>query len=199
MPFPVSILAVKNSERLDHRWKIIKGTWKRTQIFANKGSLSPCCDQIQELAQGCAGSVNFGLIEIYIFSTQEFNKEIVNTKMAGLVKTKTVCFIASAVIVWSLFEFGEAIAAWSDYKTRCEILYCLFPKIIYPIRYIVAKTMYWIARCTANERHRTKLFILSMMLVYLDPSGCPFWLSLSIKIWICIYFALNITKYVLEG
>ena len=30
----------------------------------------------------CAGSVKFGLIEIDIFSTQEFNKEIVNTNLS---------------------------------------------------------------------------------------------------------------------
>ena len=34
--------------------------------------------------------------------------------MAGPVKT--VCFIASLVIAWNLFEVGEAIVAWFDYK-----------------------------------------------------------------------------------
>jgi hypothetical protein len=34
--------------------------------------------------------------------------------MAGPVKT--VCFIASAIIVWGLFVIGEAIVAWLDYK-----------------------------------------------------------------------------------
>ena len=34
--------------------------------------------------------------------------------MAGPVKT--VCFITSLVIAWGLFEVGEAIVAWFDYK-----------------------------------------------------------------------------------
>ena len=34
--------------------------------------------------------------------------------MSGPVKT--VCFIASLVIAWNLFEVGEAIVAWFDYK-----------------------------------------------------------------------------------
>ena len=34
--------------------------------------------------------------------------------MAGPVKT--ICFIASVVIAWGLFEVGEAIVAWFDYQ-----------------------------------------------------------------------------------
>ena len=34
--------------------------------------------------------------------------------MAGPVKT--VCIIASAVIFWGLFEVGETIIAWLDFK-----------------------------------------------------------------------------------
>ena len=36
--------------------------------------------------------------------------------MAGPVKT--VCFIASVVIAWGLFEVGKAIVAWFDYKIK---------------------------------------------------------------------------------
>ena len=46
--------------------------------------------------------------------------------MAGSVKT--VCFITSLVISWGLFEVGEAIVAWLDYKIngteipwKCEL------------------------------------------------------------------------------
>ena len=36
--------------------------------------------------------------------------------MAGPGPVKTVCFIASLFIAWGLFEVGESIVFWSDYK-----------------------------------------------------------------------------------
>ena len=36
--------------------------------------------------------------------------------MAGPGPVKTVCFITSLIIAWGLFEVGEAIVAWFDYK-----------------------------------------------------------------------------------
>ena len=43
--------------------------------------------------------------------------------MAGSVKT--VCFITSLVISWGLFEVGETIVAWLDYKINgTEIRIC---------------------------------------------------------------------------
>ena len=36
--------------------------------------------------------------------------------MAGPGPVKTVCFIASLFIAWGLFEIGESIVFWSDYK-----------------------------------------------------------------------------------
>ena len=42
--------------------------------------------------------------------------------MAGSVKT--VCIIASAVIFWGLFEIGETIVAWLDYKINGTCIPC---------------------------------------------------------------------------
>ena len=36
--------------------------------------------------------------------------------MAGPGPVKTVCFIASLFIAWGLFEVGESIVFWADYK-----------------------------------------------------------------------------------
>ena len=116
--------------------------------------------------------------------------------MAGLVKTKIVCFIASAVIAWGLFEVGDAIVAWSDYKVcpyRCEIL--VWNLKISPNRYFIL--CYFVAGVSFATID-TKLAVLSWMLVYLDPFGCPFWLSLAIKIVICNFFTLYIYKTCVE-
>ena len=66
--------------------------------------------------------IRFGQF-IHFFSFPVAEKLI---KMAGSVKT--VCFITSLVISWGLFEVGEAIVAWLDYKIngteipwKCEL------------------------------------------------------------------------------
>ena len=38
--------------------------------------------------------------------------------MAGPGPVKTVCFITSLVIAWGLFEVGQSIVFWSNYKTN---------------------------------------------------------------------------------
>ena len=58
--------------------------------------------------------------------------------MAGPVKT--VCIIASAVIFWGLFEVGETIIAWLDYKINGTCIPChleLFNSICHLISILI--------------------------------------------------------------
>ena len=63
--------------------------------------------------------------------------------MAGPGPVKTVCFIASLFIAWGLYEVGESIVFWADYKingTPFTPIPCRFLvdpiKINHVIRYI---------------------------------------------------------------
>ena len=120
--------------------------------------------------------------------------------MAGLVKSKTVCFIASAVIAWGLFEVGDAIVAWLDYKFNDTEIYTKKFQVWnlkISASFIYFSFCYFVAFVSFATKN-TKLAVLSWMLVYLDPFGCPFWLSLAIKIVICNFFTLYIYKTCVE-
>ena len=56
--------------------------------------------------------------------------------MAGPVKT--VCFIASAVIVWGLLEVGETIVAWLDYKINGTCIPCHLELSINSIYHLIS-------------------------------------------------------------
>ena len=108
--------------------------------------------------------------------------------MEGPVKTKTVCFIASAVIVWGLFEFGEAIVFWFDHKIKpTEILRNLE---ISPDRYRLCVGFL----CLFSSATKSiTLCILSWMLDCWSPYGeCSLIPSFFIKIMICIYLTIEI-------
>ena len=116
-------------------------------------------------------------------------------KMVGPAKTKTVCFIASAVIVWSLFEFGEAIVFWIDHKIKpTEILRNLE---ISPDRYRLCVgflALFSSASCfVCLDPIYIPLCILSWMLDCWSPYGeCSIIPSFFIKIMICIYLTTEI-------
>ena len=104
------------------------------------------------------------------------------------VKTKTVCFIASAVIVLGLFEFGEAIVFWFDHKIKpTEILRNLE---IPPDRYrLCVGSLCLISSAMKN----IKLCLLLWMLDCWSPFGeCSIIPSSGIKMMICIYLTFQI-------
>ena len=116
--------------------------------------------------------------------------------MTGSAKTKTVCFIASVVIVWGLFDFGEAIVFWFDDKIKpteilrnleissdryrlCVGFLALFSSALLLISESVAKNL--------------PLCILSWMLDYWSPYGeCSLIPSFFVKIMICVYLTIEI-------
>ena len=116
--------------------------------------------------------------------------------MAGPAKTKTVCFIASAIIVWGLFEFGEAIVFWFDHKIKpTEILRNLE---ISPDRYrlcvgFLALFSSALLLTTESVTKNLPLCILSWMLDFWSPYGeCSLIPSFFVKILICIYLTIEI-------
>merc|ERR1711997_697613 len=54
-------------ERINHRWKIVKRSWKRSQIHPDQGRLSPCCLASQELAQVAQEALNSNMKPIKKF------------------------------------------------------------------------------------------------------------------------------------
>jgi hypothetical protein len=81
--------------------------------------------------------------------------------MAGPVKTKTktVCFIATAVIAWGLFEVGDA--AWFNYKVNATEILRNFE--ISPNRYSLCVSF---LAFTSVATKNIKLGMISWMLDY---------------------------------